>query len=105
MPDDGMLAVLCTFPDMEKAREVCTSIVTGGFAACVNLVPNVESIYRWKGAIQNDSEVLAIIKLPAEGFDRLESKLLELHPYDVPEIVAIRPDAVSADYLSWIVGK
>jgi len=101
----GMLVVLCTFPDTEKAREICTALVTDGLAACANLVPGVESIYRWKGEIQNDSETLAILKLPAEGFAVLESKLIELHPYDVPEIVAIRPESVNEEYLAWVTGR
>jgi periplasmic divalent cation tolerance protein len=100
----GMLVVLCTFPDTEKAREICTSLVTEGLAACANLVPKVESIYRWKGDIHNDRETLAILKLPAGGFAALESKLLELHPYDVPEIVAIRPESANAEYLAWVTG-
>jgi periplasmic divalent cation tolerance protein len=101
----GMLVVLCTFPDAEKAREICTALVADGSAACANLLPGVESIYRWKGEIQNDNETLAIIKLPAEGFAALEGRLLELHPYDVPEIVALRPDSVNPEYLAWIRGE
>jgi periplasmic divalent cation tolerance protein len=101
----GMLVVLCTFPDTEKAREICTALVSDGLAACANLLPGVESIYRWKGKIHDDSEVLAILKVPADGFAALESKLLEIHPYDVPEIVAIRPDSVNPEYLAWVTGR
>ena len=103
--EEGMILVLCTFPDVEKARDVCTAVVTEGLAACANLVPVIESIYRWKGEVHNDSETLAILKLPAEGFPALESKLFELHPYGVPEIVGIKADAVNAGYLNWVCGK
>lgn len=97
--------VLCTFPDAKIARDICTVLVTDGLAACANLLPGVESIYRWEGATNHDSETLAILKLPADGLAALESKLLGLHPYDVPEIVAIRPDAVNPAYLAWVNGR
>lgn len=99
-----MLVVLCTFPDTEKARDICTTLVTDGLAACANLLPGVESIYRWKGEIHNDSEVLAILKLPADGLSALEAKLRDLHPYEVPEIVALRPESVNPEYLAWVTG-
>lgn len=100
-----MLVVLCTFPNEEMAREICTILVTEGLAACANLLPGVESIYRWKGGIQTDSETLVILKLPAADFAAFEAKLLEFHPYDVPEIVAVRPEAVNAEYLAWVTGS
>ena len=102
---EGMLVVLCTFPDMEKARGICNALVSEGLVACANLLPGVESVYRWKSEIQSDSETLAILKLPVDGFPALERKILELHPYDVPEIVAIRPESVNPAYLDWVNGR
>lgn len=102
---DGMMLVLCTFPDIETAREIGTGIVTDGLAACVNLVPQVESIYRWKGEVQSEREVLAIFKVGSNGFPALEAALSERHPYEVPEIVGLAADAVSQGYLGWVLGR
>ncbi len=101
----GMMVVLCTFPDLEKARELATEIITGELAACVNLIPQVESIYRWEGETKNDPEVLAVFKVSADGFGKLEEAILEKHPYEVPEIVGIDTDKVEGRYLDWVVSK
>ena len=100
-----MLVVLSTFPDEATAQRICAALVTEGLVACANIVPQVTSIYRWECELKQEGESLAILKLPADGFGRLEIRLTELHPYDVPEIVALRPDAVNAGYLSWITSK
>ena len=99
----GMLVVLCTFPDAEKARSVAKEIVLEGLAACVNLVPGVESIYRWEGEIQQDAEVLAIFKVASGGFGKLEKAIIEKHPYETPEVVGIAADQVESRYLAWVV--
>jgi periplasmic divalent cation tolerance protein len=99
-----MLIVLCTFPDQEIARRISREIISENLAACVNLVPGVESIYRWEGKIEHGSEVLAIYKVSAEGFKGLENALLEKHPYETPEIIGIEPSQVSAGYLKWVLG-
>lgn len=96
------MLVLCTFPDIQMAREIGSGIVAGGLAACVNLVPQVESIYLWKGEMHSGSEVLAIFKLRADCFGALEAALSERHPYEVPEIVGVAVDAVNAAYLGWV---
>lgn len=98
-----MLIVLCTFPDAETARRISNEIISENLAACVNLIPGVESIYRWEGKIEQSSEVLAIFKIAAKEFKKLETVLLEKHPYDTPELVAIAPDQVSEGYLKWIL--
>lgn len=100
-----MRIVLCTFPDAETARRISTEIITEHLAACVNLIPNVESIYRWEGKIERSNEVLAIFKVLAAGFKDLEKCLLEKHPYDTPEIVAVTPDQVTEKYLKWILDR
>jgi periplasmic divalent cation tolerance protein len=99
-----MLVVLCTFPDQETARCISKEIISANLAACVNLIPAVESIYRWQGKIEQSSEVLAMFKVAISGFKNLEKKLLEKHPYDTPEIIAIVPDQVSEKYLKWVLG-
>jgi periplasmic divalent cation tolerance protein len=98
----GMMIVLCTFPDMEKAREIGTAMVSEGLAACVNLLPGVESIYRWEGRVQQEQEVLAMFKLKSEGFAKLEAALNAKHPYEVPEVVGIHADSVSEKYMKWV---
>lgn len=98
----GMMIVLCTFSGPEVARAVGTEIVADGLAACVNLLPGVESIYRWEAKIQQEQEVLAIFKVKSEGFITLKNALNERHPYEVPEIVGIHTDVVSEKYLEWV---
>jgi periplasmic divalent cation tolerance protein len=102
VPD--VLIVLCTFPTGERAAEVARTIVGEGLAACVNLVPQVRSIYRWQGALCDDAEQLALIKTTAAGFEALRLRLLALHPYDTPEIVALPLVAGHAPYLDWVRG-
>jgi periplasmic divalent cation tolerance protein len=94
--------VFCTFPDMEKAREIGTKLVEEKCAACVNLVPGVESIYRWQGQVESSAEVLGIFKTTAAGWAAFEARLKALHPYEVPEIIAVEPDQVTAAYAKWV---
>ena len=74
-------------------------------AACVNLVPAVESIYRWEGKIETASEVLAIFKTTRAVFPAFQQALTELHPYEVPEIIAISTDQVSEPYRKWVCAE
>ncbi len=97
-----MLLVLCTFPDAAKARQIGTVLVEKQLAACVNLLPAVESIYRWQGAVETSTEVLAVFKTGADAYPRLAAELEELHPYEVPEIVALRPEQVAGRYAAWV---
>ncbi len=98
-----MMVVLCTFPDVEKARTVCAEIISEKLAVCVNILPGVESIYIWEREVQRDTEVLAIFKVKMEGFEKLEQAILSKHPYDTPEIVGITADKVEKRYLDWVV--
>lgn len=93
--------VLITASSQEEARRVADALVERGLAACVNIVPGVESVYRWKGETQRDAEWLLIAKSSAEYFPKLRDALREVHSYECPECVALAPDAVSADYLDW----
>jgi periplasmic divalent cation tolerance protein len=101
MPEEAIL-VFSTFPDAETARGVARGLIEAKLAACVNVLPGVESIYRWKGAIESSNEVLLIIKSTQWKYQMLEAKILELHPYEVPEIVSVRMDAGHVPYLRWI---
>ena len=77
-------------------------LVESQLAACVNLIPGVESIYRWEGKVQHDAEVLAVMKTTSAGLPALEQRLKEAHPYDTPEIVALKPEAVESRYGAWV---
>lgn len=99
-----LLVVLCTFPNIEIARQIGTSLVESQLAACVNLIQGVESIYRWGGEIQRDAEVLGLIKTTRDALAALEARIKQEHPYDTPEIVALAPEAVEERYARWIGG-
>jgi len=101
MSEESLL-VLSTFPDADTARRIARLLVEEKLAACVNLVPQIESIYRWKGAIETGQESLAIIKSTIGKYQLLESRIRELHPYEVPEIISVRIDSGNLDYLRWI---
>lgn len=93
--------VLITASSQEEARRVADALVEPGLAACVNIVPGVESVYRWEGAVQRDAEWLLIVKTSAEKFDALRAVLQSVHSYDCPECVALLPKEVSPHYLAW----
>lgn len=97
-----ILIVLCTFPSLDTARQIGTVLVEAQLAACVNLCPGVRSIYRWQGKVETEEEVLAFIKTTRSRYDALEAKLKELHPYEVPEIIALPAEKVQAEYARWV---
>ncbi len=97
--------VLSTFPDAEKAAEVARVLVDEQLAACVNLVPAIRSIYRWQGAVHDDAEALAIIKTTAERYPALAARLAALHPYEVPEILALPLADGHPPYLAWLASQ
>lgn len=103
--DDDVLLVLCTFPDAVKARQIGTLLVERQLAACVNLLPGVESVFRWQGAVETVAEVLAVFKTTAAGYPLLAEALAAQHPYDVPEIVALVPRDVAAAYAGWVASE
>lgn len=98
----SVILVLCTFPDLEKARQIGTVLVEKQLAACVNLLPAVESIYRWEEKVEQATEVLGIFKTTAEVYPRFREELATLHPYDVPEIVSLNPGDVAGPYARWV---
>ena len=99
----GMILVLCTFPDGQQARQIATAMVERQLAACVNLLPGIESIYRWEGQVDRAAEVLGIFKTSSHLYPALAEALAAAHPYAVPEIVALEPAAVAASYLAWVM--
>ncbi|OKY27299.1 MULTISPECIES: divalent-cation tolerance protein CutA [Thalassotalea] len=94
--------VLCTCPSNEVANEIAEALVKQSIAACVNIISNVSSVYLWQGNIEKNVEVQLIIKSKAAIFKQLADTITQLHPYDVPEIIALDISKGNQDYLTWL---
>lgn len=103
MPDSEPIVVLCTAPSEEVAERLARGVIEAKLAGCVNIVPGVRSIYRWEGAVQDDQEVLLVVKSTRHRYAALEAWLVEHHPYDVPEVIALDITAGSRAYLDWLL--
>ena len=97
--------VLVTAPDAEVGTRLARAVVEERLAACVNLVPGVRSIYRWAGAVQEDAEVLLVIKTREDRVAALSRRVHELHPYELPELIAVGVLGGSERYLDWLRGE
>lgn len=97
-----ILVVLTNFPDLETARRIARVLVEERLAACVNLLPPAESIYSWKGGIEQAEEITAILKTAAAVWPALRDRLAALHPYEVPEIIALPVSDGLPSYLQWV---
>lgn len=102
---DHAILVLNTCPNSETARRIGTMLVNQGLAACVNILPGITSIYEWKGKIQADAEVLLIIKTMQNRYAELQSAVTELHPYELPELIALPISDGLPPYLQWIADQ
>ncbi len=102
---DEVLVVFSTFPSEDSAADIARVLVEEKLAACVNLVPAVRSIYRWQGAVEDSAETLAIIKTSRDQFDAMAARLSTLHPYDVPEVIALPVTTGLGPYLAWVVSN
>ena len=100
-PVSEYIVVLTTCPDEASAARIAGELLESRLAACVSRQP-VRSTYRWQGRIEDEPEVLLVIKTLGSRFADLEMRLRSLHPYDVPEIIALPIVAGSAEYLSWL---
>ncbi len=96
------VVVLVTTPSTEKAAEIARALVEEKLAACGNVVPAIRSIYRWEGKVQEDQEALLVLKAPRERFQELRDRVVALHPYQVPEVVALPIEMGHEPYLAWI---
>ena len=96
------LLVLSTVGDAEAAEEIARDVVGKGLAACVNIIPEIRSIYSWKGRIESDAERLLLIKTTSERFEALRATIVERHPYEVPEVIALPIERGHAPYLEWL---
>ena len=94
--------VLTTAGSQEEARKIAHALVERRLAACVNIVPQIESVYRWQGQVETATEWLLVIKTQASAFERVRDAIKELHSYDLPECVMLEVEAGSSEYLRWI---
>ena len=100
--ETNVRAALTTAPNAEVGGLIARTLVEERLAACVNVIPGVRSIYRWDGAIQDDPEVVLIIKTRADRCEALAARIEDLHPYDVPEVLVLPAVGGSGPYLAWI---
>jgi periplasmic divalent cation tolerance protein len=97
-----VLLVFCTFPDADTAAAVTKTLVGEKLVACGTILPGARSIYEWEGKMEDASEVLVLFKTASPAYAKLEKRLLKLHPYDMPEIVALEAGAASKAYAAWV---
>ena len=102
MPSDQFIIVLTTYPLDKDADILAATLVEERLAACVNILPPMRSVYRWKDAVERADERQIVIKTTKARLTALEARIRKLHPYDVPEFVVVPIDSGSADYLSWL---
>jgi periplasmic divalent cation tolerance protein len=98
-----VLIVFCTCPDSATARRLARGAVDRSLAACANLLPSVESVYRWQGQVEHAEEILVLFKCQRNGFAELRTFLTQNHPYEVPEVVGVEISSGNSEYLQWVV--
>lgn len=94
--------VLTMLPNAEGAVELARTLVEERLVACANLIPAVRSIYRWQDKLQDENEVLLLLKTRSEHLERVKARILEVHPYEVPEVLVLPVESGYAGYLEWI---
>src|SRR5881275_3545786 len=99
---EKILLALSTLPDGDTARRISNELVEEKFAACANILPTVESIYRWKDKIESGNETLVFFKLSEDRQSAFQDKLRSLHPYDVPEIIFVSIASGLPEYIQWV---
>jgi len=99
---EKILLALSTFPDAEIARRISNQLVSERFAACANILPSVESIYRWNEKIESGNEIFAFFKVSEDRQSAFQEKLRSLHPYDIPEIIFVPVASGLQEYLQWV---
>jgi periplasmic divalent cation tolerance protein len=100
--DPGIRVVLTTVPDAEVGARLARALVAERLAACVNLVPGVQSFYRWQGQLEEAAELLLVVKTRADRSAALAARIQALHPYELPEVLELAPSGGSAAYLDWL---
>jgi len=97
-----VLLVFCTFPDPDAAAGVVKTLVEEKLVACGTILPGARSIYSWEGRLVDGVEVMVLLKTTGAAYAKLEKRLLKLHPYDTPEIVAVEAGAAAKSYAAWV---
>ena len=96
-----VLLVLVSCP-AEKDEEIALALIESRLAACVNIIPRMKSIYHWQGKVQQDHESMLLIKCSTDNYPALQERILEIHPYELPEIIAVSISGGLPAYLAWI---
>ncbi|WP_449426664.1 divalent-cation tolerance protein CutA [Rhodanobacter umsongensis] len=99
---DTVLLCCCSCPDAASAQALAEALVGERLAACVNRVPGIRSTYRWQGAVTTADEELLLLKTTAGRFEALKARLLQLHPYELPELIAVPVEFAHTAYLDWV---
>ncbi len=97
--------ILTTCPDRETAKTIANNLIAEKLAACVSIIDGIVSVYRWQGEIVEDNEVQLLIKTTSDNFIRLRNKIKQIHPYDMPEIIALNIQQGDMHYLNWITAS
>jgi periplasmic divalent cation tolerance protein len=97
-----MRIVLSTVGSEDEARKIAHHLVEQQLAACVNIVPKIESVYRWQGKVESNREYLLLIKTSSEKFPQVRDAIRELHSYELPECIAVAVEDGSSEYLQWV---
>lgn len=100
--DEPVRLVLTTCPDEETAATLARELVAGRLAACVSRLSGLASVYRWQEGVTEDAEVLLLVKTTADRYPEVERRILELHPYELPELIAVPVEAGLPAYLDWV---
>ncbi|NJK61721.1 MAG: divalent-cation tolerance protein CutA [Synechococcaceae cyanobacterium SM2_3_1] len=101
IPSAALWVVMTTVSSQEEGQQLAHHLVEERLVACAQVLPPMQSIFRWQGQVRAETEALILLKLPAEGYAHLERRLRELHPYREPEIIALEASQVSPSYLQW----
>lgn len=105
IPGDEVRVVLSTISDTSAASHIAHQLLEERLIACANIVPGVTSVYRWKGEVKTDAEVLMILKTRTAMLEQLEQRIQELHPYEVPEIISLPSGWTSEPYARWVLAE
>ncbi|MGR3219529.1 MAG: divalent-cation tolerance protein CutA [Candidatus Anammoxibacter sp.] len=96
------IVVLITTSSIDEAKKIGSSLINKNLAACTNIMPSVQSLFRWKGDVCDETEILIMAKTRLDLFDKLQAEVKELHSYEVPEIIALPIIKGNKDYLKWV---
>lgn len=105
MPTPAALICFCTCPESGTAERIAAALVDERLAACVNILPGLRSIYRWQDRVETADEVLLLVKTSADAYPALQERLRELHPYELPELLAVESTSGLPAYLQWVTDE